>query len=117
MTLQAFQQAAADACGQPADADGPVFHAPWQAQAFAMVVHLQEQGLFSAGEWAEQLGHCIAAAQIRGDADLGDTYYDHWLTAFEELLIAKGVVSLKSLERHRLAIKHDQPHPHLHDHD
>lgn len=65
--------------GMPVDADGPVFHAPWQAQAFAMVVQLQEQGLFSAGEWAEQLGHCITAAQARGDADLGDTYYDHWL--------------------------------------
>jgi nitrile hydratase accessory protein len=117
MNLQAFQQAAADACGRPVDADGPVFHAPWQAQAFAMVVHFQEQGLFSASEWAEQLGHCITAAQARGDADLGDTYYEHWLTAFEELLIAKGVVSQHSLESQRLAIKQEQPHPHEHHHD
>jgi nitrile hydratase accessory protein len=105
--------------GLPVDADGPVFHAPWQAQAFAMVVHFQELGLFSAGEWAEQLGHCIKAAQARGDADLGDTYYEHWLTAFEELLVAKGLVSQQSLESHQLAIKHEQsePQPHSHDHD
>jgi nitrile hydratase accessory protein len=105
------------AYGLPVDSDGPVFHAPWQAQAFAMVVHLQEQGLFSASEWVEQLGHCITEAQAKGDADLGDTYYDHWLTAFEELLVAKGLVSQQSLEGHRLAIKHEQSHPHSHDHD
>jgi nitrile hydratase accessory protein len=105
--------------GMPVDADGPVFHAPWQAQAFAMVVQLQEQSLFSAGEWAEQLGHCITAAQARGDADLGDTYYDHWLTAFEELLVAKDLVSQQSLESHQLAIKHEQSErqPHSHGHD
>jgi nitrile hydratase accessory protein len=117
MNLRDLQHPDTPAYGLPADADGPVFHAPWQAQAFAMVVHLQEQGLFSAGEWAEQLGHCITAAQARGDADLGDTYYDHWLTAFEELLVAKGVVSQHSLDSQRLAIKQAQPHPHGHHHD
>jgi nitrile hydratase accessory protein len=117
MNVQDFWRADEPPCSLRADADGPVFHAPWQAQAFAMVVHLQEQGLFSAGEWAEQLGHCIAAAQARGDADLGDTYYDHWLTALEALLVAKGLVSQQSLQDHQLAIKREQPHPHLHPHD
>lgn len=99
----------------PKDREGPVFNAPWQAQAFAMVVHLQEQGVFSADEWAQQLGRCIASAQARGDADLGDTYYDHWLEAFEELLVAKGLVSQQSLEGLQRAIKHEQLHPHDHD--
>ena len=27
---------------QPKDADGPVFAEPWQAQAFALTVHLHE---------------------------------------------------------------------------
>jgi nitrile hydratase accessory protein len=117
MNLRDLQHPDMPACVLPADADGPVFHAPWQAQAFAMVVHLQDHGLFSAGEWAEQLGHCIAAAQAGGDADLGDTYYDHWLTAFEELLVAKGLVSQQLLESYRLAIRNEQPHPDAHDHD
>jgi nitrile hydratase accessory protein len=100
--------------GIPVDTNGPVFHAPWQAQAFAMVVHLQEQGIFSWGEWAEQLARCIAAAQSRGDADLGDTYYDHWLAALEALLASKGLVSQQSLENHQIVIRHE--HSRLHEH-
>ena len=31
----------------PRDAEGPVFRAPWEAQAFAMAVTLAERGLFT----------------------------------------------------------------------
>jgi len=62
----------------------------WEAHAFAMVVRLYERGLFSWPEWAETLAGQISDAQARGDQDLGDTYYRHWLNALEAVVAAKG---------------------------
>src|SRR5688572_25017405 len=92
--------------GQPHDDEGPVFRAPWEAQAFAMAVSLHRQGLFSWSEWANALGRHIAAAQAAGDADLGDTYYLHWLDALEDLVTAKGASSAAELLQHRQAWDH-----------
>ena len=75
----------------PRNADGPVFSEPWQAQAFALAVHLVESGYFDRSEWADALGAEIKAAQARGDPDLGGTYYQHWLNALERLCAAKGL--------------------------
>jgi nitrile hydratase accessory protein len=74
-------------------ADEPAFAAPWEAQAFALAVHLHEKGLFSWAEWAETLSSEINRAQKLGDPDDGRTYYRHWLNALERLVIAKGVTS------------------------
>ena len=87
--------------GQPRDESGPVFREPWEAQAFAMTLALHERGLFSWNEWARALAAEIAAAQAAGDADLGDTYYRHWLAALERLITAKGVSSAAELARHQ----------------
>src|SRR4030088_2750073 len=75
--------------GIPRDDNGPVFREPWEAQAFAMTLALHQQGLFSWFDWAQALAAQIAAAQAAGDADLGDTYYYHWLAALEKLIAAK----------------------------
>jgi len=72
------------------DDQGPVFAEPWQAQAFAMTLQLHERGLFTWPEWATALSQQIRRAQAEGDADLGDTYYRHWLAALESLVAAKG---------------------------
>jgi nitrile hydratase accessory protein len=82
----------------PCDAEGPVFREPWEAQAFALAVQLQEQGLFTWDEWAQALGAEIAAAHQSGDPDLGDTYYCHWLMALERLVVAKGAASQSRLK-------------------
>ena len=76
--------------GLPRDEQGPVFNEPWEAKAFAMVLRLHERGLFTWPEWAEALSQEISAAQAGGDADLGDTYYQHWLRALETLAARKG---------------------------
>jgi nitrile hydratase accessory protein len=60
------------------------FAEPWQAQAFAFAVALNARGLFSWGEWAEALG-----AELKH----GHAYWDAWLEALEELLVAKGVAA------------------------
>jgi len=79
--------------GQPHDGDGPVFAEPWQAQAFALTLNLHEAGHFTWSEWAQTLSAEIEAARARGDPDLGDTYYHHWLAALERLVAEKGLVS------------------------
>lgn len=76
---------------QPRDESGPVFKEPWEAQAFALVLALHEQGVFSWDEWAKCLSEQIVAAQDAGDPDLGDTYYQHWLAALEQLVIRKNL--------------------------
>jgi len=40
----------------PRDEDGPVFREPWEAEAFALAVSLNERGLFTWKEWAKILG-------------------------------------------------------------
>ena len=92
--------------GMPQAAGEAVFAEPWQAQAFAMTVALHQRGLFSWPEWAEALAQQIAAAQAAGDADLGDTYYQHWLAALEALVAAKGASSAAELARCRDAWDH-----------
>jgi nitrile hydratase accessory protein len=76
-----------------------VFAEPWQAQAFAMTLQLHQRGLFSWPEWAAALAARISAAQAAGDPDLGDTYYQHWLAALEDLVAAKGVADAAELAR------------------
>jgi nitrile hydratase accessory protein len=88
-------------------ADGErVFAEPWQAHAFAMVVHLHERGLFTWREWADTLARCIADAQAAGDADRGDTYYAHWLAALERIVADKGASSAGELSRYATAWDH-----------
>lgn len=78
---------------QPCDTEGPVFREPWEAQAFALVLALHERGLFNWQEWAAALHAAIAEAQSGGDADLGNTYYVHWLAALESLALSRNFTS------------------------
>ena len=76
----------------PRDDDGPVFRAPWEAQAFGMAVALHERGCFAWKEFVGYLTAEIAAAKARGESDDGSRYYEYWLTALEKLVAAKGLV-------------------------
>lgn len=89
--------------GLPQDESGPVFQAPWEAQAFAMTLALHERGLFTWPEWAQALACQVTAAQAAGDADLGDTYYSHWLGALEAIVAEKGAASAPELLRYQQA--------------
>jgi nitrile hydratase accessory protein len=91
----------------------PVFDQPWQAQIFALVVRLHEQGLFSWPEWSATLGQVLAEAQIapqapdrRGGTEMQDpretswhclgapdASWDHWPTALERLLVARAIAA------------------------
>jgi nitrile hydratase accessory protein len=73
--------------GMPRDAEGPVFGEPWQAQAFALAVHLNAAGAFTWAEWAAALSR-----ELGGDpGDDGTRYYQHWVAALEALAARRGL--------------------------
>lgn len=75
----------------PYDGDGPVFAEPWEAQAFAMALALHQRGVFTWSEWAAALAAAIQAHP-------GESYYEHWLDALEQMVVAKGVASYAALD-------------------
>jgi nitrile hydratase accessory protein len=98
-----------DSAHLPKDQDGPVFAEPWEAQAFAMAVKLNEAGVFQWSEWAETLGAELKAHPER-------PYYESWLAALESLVEAKGLMTQderhtreEAWERAAKATPHGQP--------
>ncbi len=93
----------------PRDDDGPVFREPWEAQAFAMAVKLNEAGLFTWTEWAETLGAELHQRPQRA-------YYESWLAALELISVRKGLIneakrltSVSDWDRAAKATPHGQP--------
>ncbi|MEX0956752.1 MAG: nitrile hydratase accessory protein [Rhizobiaceae bacterium] len=70
------------------------FDQPWQAQALAMAVALQDAGVISAGEWAEALGSKRNGDGLRDD---GGDYYDSVVAALEEVIAAKHLASKEAI--------------------
>jgi nitrile hydratase accessory protein len=85
----------------PRDEDGPVFNEPWEAKAFALAVSLSEVGYFTWPEWVTTFSQEIKSAQERGDPDLGETYYQHWLNALEKICTAKGLVGIEERRKRK----------------
>lgn len=92
--------------GIPCGAEGPVFKEPWEAQAFAIAVALQQRGVFTWGEWANLIGEEIRKAQAAGDPDTGATYYSHWLATLERIVVLKGAANVDLLTRTKAAWHH-----------
>ena len=74
------------------EANEPVFHEPWEGRAF---------GLFAAtfvfaGYTVDEFRHAI---ERMGQAEyLEHSYYEHWMAAFEDVLIKRGFVSREELD-------------------
>jgi nitrile hydratase accessory protein len=83
----------------PRDDAGPVFRAPWEAQAFAMTLSLHAAGVFTWREWAYALAAELAATAAHGTPDDGTRYYEHWLAALERLVAEKKIIPERDLER------------------
>lgn len=92
--------------GIPSDAEGPVFGAPWQAQAFALAVALHAKGVFSWPEWARVFGEHIRCAPAQPGEDAGDAYYRQWLAALEDIVALKGAASAPELHCWQHAWEH-----------
>jgi len=94
----------------PPDVEEPVFSEPWEAQVFAITVHLHEADLISWPEWASSLSSHVRSSDA---APNGHDYYEHWLHALEDLLREKGFTDDQTLDAmtaawHRAA--HATPH-------
>jgi len=115
--------------GLPRDDEGVVFAAPWEAKAFALVVHLHQRGAFAWQDWVNSLSAEIAADRTR---PVETPYYELWLSAAEKLMTQQGLVedltlaalrdSLRSAQsgaghNHDHGHDHDHAHPHHHGHD
>jgi nitrile hydratase accessory protein len=101
MTSEAALPATESEPSVPRNAQGPVFREPWEAQAFALALSLNERGVFSWKEWAAALGDEIKKAQAAGDPDTGETYYRHWLATLERIVVANGLADPLTLARTR----------------
>lgn len=66
-----------------------VFEAPWEGRAFGMAVVMHEKGAYLWEEFRDRLVEQIGAGSQH--------YYDGWLSAFESLLLARGLVTLDEL--------------------
>ena len=74
--------------------EGPIFAAPWQAQAFALAVALHQNGAFTWPEWTDALGAELSRSAQQGQ----DDYYAAWLAALERLSTARNLASRSALE-------------------
>ena len=75
--------------------DAKPFTEPWQAQVFALTVHLNEQGLFTWPEWA---GVFSVELHRPDAADDGSDYYHRWAAALETLLASKQVAGTTDVD-------------------
>lgn len=75
----------------------PVFEAPWHAQAFAVAVHLNEQGLFSWPEWAAVFSETLARHGADKALNGGDDYFHAWIDALERICADKGLAQAAAL--------------------
>jgi nitrile hydratase subunit beta len=69
----------------------PVFHAEWEKQVFGIFFGLAPHGFFNLDEFRHAIERMGAAKY------LNTSYYDHWLTSFETLLVEKGVITAEEL--------------------
>src|ERR1700741_4800143 len=70
----------------PRDAEGPVFAAPWQAQAFSIAFKLPELSYFTWKGWAAAFPEELKSAADRGEPDDGSRYYEYWLPGPRKLV-------------------------------
>jgi nitrile hydratase accessory protein len=106
-TITGIRSALSEIQSIPCDNDEPVFSQPWQAQAFALAVSLNEQGIFTWSEWAQMF-----SKEIENDGD-PQSYYLNWMNALETLLNDKGiVVSEERIERNNAWDKASRATPH-----
>ncbi|MCF8467596.1 MAG: nitrile hydratase accessory protein [Sneathiella sp.] len=94
----------------PRDDEGPVFEEPWQAQAFAITVKLNEAGQFTWSEWADIFGSEIAAATQRGDGVGNEAYYLCWLAALEKIVGQKSLLTVEQLLARKEEWRHAAAH-------
>jgi nitrile hydratase len=81
-----------------AEADEPVFHAPWEKRAFALTL-----AMGALGEWSIDASR-HARERLPPAQYLASSYYQIWLAGLERLMEARGLVTRQELEAGRRAV-------------
>ena len=85
-----------------AEAPGPVgaeLNEPWQAEALALSIALQETGRIAPAEWSGALSDAISKARAAGGPADGASHYIHVIAALERLLAEKGILTIEAIDR------------------
>lgn len=75
----------------------PVFHHEWERRVFGMFLPVFATGAFNIDEFRH-------AIERMGPRYLTTSYYEHWLVAFETLLVEKGMISADEFAARRAAL-------------
>lgn len=81
----------------------PVFHADWERRVFGMFLPVFACGLFNIDEFRH------AIERMGAKAYLNTSYYEHWLHAFETLLVEKGALTADELSARCAALAAGTP--------
>ena len=116
MSAESIDLLEGTAAAPPRDNGELVFTEPWQARAFGLAADLADGGHFTWDDFREHLIEAISAAEAMaagGDAQHTWDYYRCWLTALEDAVAARGLLSDGELDEraHRYAQR-----PEGHDH-
>lgn len=68
------------------------FDAPWQAQAFALVLKLYESGYFGWEDWVTVFSSHVSSSPQRRGETVNDAYYRQWIDALEQIIVEIGLV-------------------------
>ncbi len=91
------------------------FDEPWQAEAFALTVALNEAGHLDWPEWAavfsatlaeQAAGHPVSlSGPLPDDAVSNAAYWRAWVTSLERLVRDKGIAGPLQMGAHREAVR------------
>jgi nitrile hydratase accessory protein len=88
-----------------------VFHTPWEGRILAMSVLLLEKGFYPwktfNGQFVQEIGE---AERQHPEIDVASTYYQHWVKAFEKVLIEKKVLTPEQLQTRTHEFESGQRH-------
>ena len=74
------------------DPDEPLFYYDWERRILGLAIAISATGSYNVDEFRHAIERMNPTHYLRG------TYYEHWLYAFETLLVEKGVTTQKELE-------------------
>ncbi len=81
----------------------PLFHAPWQARIFALVVEAVKAGHFPWTDFQARLVSTLARNAGTGGSESDELierhYFDAWLEAAEATLLALGLIGSGEVDR------------------
>ena len=85
----------------PRHGDAPLFQAPWQARIFALIVEAVKAGHFPWTDFQSSLVAALARSDDAGESDelIERHYFDAWLEAAEETLLALGLINAGEVDR------------------